>query len=337
MHNPMEGGLRLLTCLPIVSLGRYSGEFGLRCPALRCFPSLVAMSDVANWRELYPFESHYADVSGRRMHYLDEGSGPVLLMVHGNPTWSFYWRNLVSAFRDHYRVIVPDHIGCGLSEMPAAGDYDFRLASRIADLATLVERLGLEDVTLLAHDWGGAIGMGTAVRMPGHFRRFVLFNTAAFLGGRCPLRIRVCRIPWVGELGVQGLNLFAGTAVKMAVCRHERITPQVRGGLLAPYDSWAHRLAVHRFVADIPLSSSHPSHATIRQIEQGLGQFRSHPVCLVWGMRDWCFTPKYLERFLDFFPDAVVHRLDQAGHYVIEDAHEEIVPLVEEFLRRTAP
>ncbi len=297
---------------------------------------MVTMSDASTWRDLYPFESHYADLGGRRMHYLDEGEGSPLLMVHGNPTWSFYWRNLVTAFRDRYRVIVPDHIGCGFSEMPSAGDYDYRLASRIEDLAALVERLDLNDVTLLAHDWGGAIGMGVAGRMAKRFRRFALFNTAAFPGGRCPWRIRVCRIPILGELGVQGLNLFAGAAIRMAVCDHDGMTPQVKAGLLAPYDTWAHRLAVHRFVTDIPLAKSHPSYATLHEVEAGLAQFRQSPVCLIWGMQDWCFTPKFLERFLDFFPEATVHRLEHAGHYVIEDAHEAIVPLLEEFFQRTS-
>jgi cis-3-alkyl-4-acyloxetan-2-one decarboxylase len=294
------------------------------------------MSDAPIWRELYPFESHYVEVSGRRMHYLDEGSGPPLLMVHGNPTWSFYWRNLVAAFRDRYRVIVPDHIGCGLSDKPGLGEYDFRLASRIADLTSLIEHLDLKEVTLLAHDWGGAIGMGAAVKTPTRFGRFVLFNTGAFTGERCPLRIRVCRIPILGRIGVQGLNLFAGAAVKMAVCRPERMTSQVRAGLLAPYDSWANRTAVHQFVADIPLAQSHPSYAALREIEEGLSQFRESPICLIWGMRDWCFTPKFLDRFLEFFPQATVHKLENAGHYVIEDAHEEIVPMLEEFFGQAA-
>ncbi len=294
------------------------------------------MSDAPIWRELYPFESHDAEVAGRRMHYLDEGTGPPLLMVHGNPTWSFYWRNLVTAFRERYRVIVPDHIGCGLSDKPKIGQYDFRLASRIADLTSLVEQLDLQDVTLLAHDWGGAIGMGTAVKIPTRFRRFVLFNTAAFAGGRCPLRIRVCRTPILGQVAVQGLNLFARAAIGMAVRRHERMTPQVRAGLLAPYDSWSNRTAVHRFVTDIPLARTHPSCGALREIEEGLGQFRKSPICLIWGMRDWCFTPKYLDRFLEFFPEATVHRFNDAGHYVIEDAHEEIVPMLEEFFMQTA-
>ncbi len=285
-----------------------------------------------DWRSLYPFTSHEMLVGGHRYHYLDEGQGPVLLLVHGNPTWSFYWREMVKALRGRYRLIVPDHIGCGLSEKPAAGQYEFRLARRIEDLGQLVERLGLEAVTLVAHDWGGAIGLGTALAQPERFRRFVLLNTAAFRSRRCPWRIRVCRTPLLGRLGVQGMNLFARAAIRMAVCRHERITPAVRAGLLAPYDCWQHRLAIQQFVLDIPLKASHPSYATLERIESGLARFRERPVCLIWGMRDWCFTPDFLARFLEFFPQAEVHRLADAGHYVLEDASEEVVGRVEKFL-----
>jgi pimeloyl-ACP methyl ester carboxylesterase len=290
------------------------------------------VTDTATWRDLYPFDSHWAEIDGQRMHYLDEGQGPVLLAVHGNPTWSFYWRELVRGLRDRYRVVVPDHVGCGLSDKPSPAEYPYRLARRIADLGRLVEHLGLQEVTLVAHDWGGAIGMGTAAAMPERFSRFVLLNTAAFPSRRCPWRIRICRIPLLGRLGVQGLNLFARAALRMAVCRRERMTPAVRAGLLAPYDSWRHRAAIHRFVADIPLRAGHPSYETLLGIEAGLAQFRARPVCLIWGMRDWCFTPHFLERFVELFPAAAVHRLDDAGHYVMEDAPERVVPLVGEFL-----
>ena len=287
-----------------------------------------------DWQSLYPFASHEMLVGGQRYHYLDEGEGPVLLMVHGNPTWSFYWRELVKAFRGTCRVIVPDHVGCGLSAKPKAGEYPFRLSRRVDDLREFIGRLGLEQITLLAHDWGGAIGMGAAVAAPSQFARLVLFNTAAFRSARCPWRIRVCRTPWLGRLGVQGLNLFARAALRMAVAKHERMTPAVRRGLLAPYDSWQHRLAVEEFVLDIPLSSRHPSYATLERIEAGLTQFRSTPVSLIWGMQDWCFTPYFLERFREIFPQAEVHPVLEAGHYVVEDAHEQIIPLVRQFLDR---
>ena len=292
----------------------------------------TADSTAESWRSLYPFESHWTTVGGHRYHYLDEGEGPVLLLVHGNPTWSFYWRELVLAFRGRYRVVVPDHIGCGLSDKPGAQSYSYRLAQRIDDLRRLVEQLDLREITLIAHDWGGAIGMGTAVAAPERFSRFVLLNTAAFRFGRIPLRIRLARTPLLGRLAVQGLNLFARAAVRMAVHHPERMTPAVRAGLLAPYDSWRNRIATHRFVLDVPLSPNHPSYETLARVESGLALFRDCPTCVIWGMHDWCFTPQLLDRLLEFFPQAEVHRLEDAGHYVVEDAHERIVPLVEAFL-----
>ncbi len=289
------------------------------------------MTAPRDWQSLYPFASHELRLAGGRYHYLDEGDGPVLLLVHGNPTWSFYWRELVRGLRGQYRLIVPDHIGCGLSDKPSAAAYGYRLADRIGDLSALVEQLGLEQITLVAHDWGGAIGMGTAVRMPDRFARFVLLNTAAFRSPRIPWRIRVCRTPLLGPLAVCGLNLFARAALRMAVNRRP-LPPAVRAGLLAPYDCWSHRVAINRFVADIPMRPGHPSYDTLREIEEGLAQFRDSPFCFIWGMRDWCFTPKFLDRFLEFFPQAEAHRLADAGHYVVEEAHEQIVPLIESFL-----
>ena len=255
----------------------------------------------------------------------------MLLFVHGNPTWSFFWRDLVKAFSGRYRAIVPDHIGCGLSDKPGPHEYGYRLANRIDDLCRLIDELDLDRITLVAHDWGGAIGMGAAVARPERFERFVLMNTAAFRSTRMPLRIRMARIPGVGAVAVQGLNLFARAAVRMAVHRRARMTPLVREGYLAPYDSWRNRTAVLRFVEDVPLHARHPSYLKLAEIESGLSQFRQHPVCLAWGMRDWCFTEAFLNRFLEFLPEARVHRLADAGHYLVEEAHEEIVPLMEQF------
>jgi haloalkane dehalogenase len=283
------------------------------------------------WQSLYPFASREIRLEGHRYHYVDEGSGEVLLLVHGNPTWSFYWRELIRALSRRFRVVAVDHIGCGLSDKPRG--YPYRLAQHVDNLAQLVDRLGLEDVTLLGHDWGGPIALGAALADERRYRRFVLFNTAAFRWRRIPLRIAMCRVPILGRLLVQGVNGFTRAALRMAVCRRDRMTAAVRSGILAPYDTWAHREAIFRFVADIPLSPRHPSYATLLDIEQGLPRLASHPWLLVWGMRDWCFTPEFLERFIELFPHAEVHRLADAGHWVVEDAHERIVPIVEQFLK----
>jgi haloalkane dehalogenase len=148
-----------------------------------------------------------------------------------------------------------------------------------------------------------------------------------------PWRIRLCRTPLVGRLIVQGLNGFLRAALRMATERpQEWLTPQVRAGYLEPYDRWSSRAAIHQFIQDIPLSPNHPSYGALAQIENGLSQFRDSPVQLIWGMRDWCFTPHFLERFLEIFPQAEAHRLPDAGHWVVEDAIEEVVALVKAFL-----
>jgi len=287
---------------------------------------------VSDWRGLYPFASHTLSLDGCRYHYVDEGRGEPLLLVHGNPTWSFYWRSVILGLRDRYRLVAPDHIGCGLSDKPQ--DYPYLLAQHVENLKQLVAKLDLRNITLLAHDWGGAIGLGAAVDMPERFARIVLFNTAAFRCPTMPQRIRVCRMPMLGPLAVRGFNAFARAALWMATEKPARFTPDVCAGLLAPYDSWAHRVAIQRFVEDIPMHAGHPSYTTLLHLEERLPTLAGKPISLIWGMRDWCFTPAMLERFREIFPSAETHCFEDAGHYVVEDAHERIVPLVADFLER---
>jgi haloalkane dehalogenase len=292
------------------------------------------MNSRTGFESEYPFPSKFFDLDGVRLHYVDEGQGETLLCVHGNPTWSFAWRNLIKDLSRNYRVLAVDHIGCGFSDKPQA--YEYRLGRHIDNLSRLVTGLDLKNVTLLAHDWGGAIGMGTAGRLPERFSRFVLFNTAAFRSQLIPFRIAVCRWPFVGPLGVRGLNLFARAAQTMAVCHRERMTPAVRAGYLTPYGNWHDRVAILRFVQDIPLGPSHPSFETLVQVENGLAQFQKSPMLFVWGMRDWCFTPAFLDEFIKRFPTAETLKLADAGHYVFEDAHEVIVPRLRAFLAGNA-
>lgn len=288
------------------------------------------MPSRAGFESEYPFPSKFFDLGGVRLHYVDEGRGETLLCVHGNPTWSFAWRNLIKDLSRDFRVVAIDHVGCGFSDKPQ--EYEYRLGRHIDNLSRFVTGLDLKNITLLAHDWGGAIGMGTAGRLPDRFSRFVLFNTAAFRSQRMPWRIAVCRWPVIGPLGVRGLNLFARCALWMAVCRRERMTAAVRAGYLAPYGNWHDRIAILRFVQDIPLSPRHPSYATLVSIEESLAQFRNSPLLFVWGMRDWCFTPAFLDEFLQRFPAAEALKLADAGHYVFEDAHETIIPRLRAFL-----
>lgn len=286
--------------------------------------------DLAGLREFYPFESNFFDFDGRRMHYVDEGKGPAVVMLHGNPTWSFYYRDLIKGLRDAYRVVVPDHIGCGLSDKPQV--YDYTLATHVDNLERLVDHLKLSDLTLAVHDWGGAIGFGLAARRPELIRGFVVFNTAAFTGP-CPWRIRICGLPLLGEVLVRGLNAFARGATHLACARRERMTSSVRRGYLLPYNSYANRIATLRFIRDIPLTPSVPSHPVVKQIEASLVHLADRPMLILWGAKDFCFNAWYLDQWKARFPGAAVHRFDDAGHYVVEDAHERIVPLMREFLQ----
>lgn len=289
----------------------------------------------ATWKSLYPFDSNFCDIGGHRVHYVDEGAkdAPVVFMSHGNPTWSFYWRNLILALRGRYRVIAIDHLGCGLSDKPA--DYDYCLDRHIGNAVELINRLDLRNITLMAHDWGGAIGMGTLLRQRARFSRIVLFNTAAFPPPYIPFRIRVCRWPVVGKLGLQGANLFARAAVSMATELPQGLDPRVAEGLLAPYDNWNNRVATYKFVRDIPLSPRHRTWRVLEEIEAGLSSVSDLPIQLIWGMKDWCFRPECLERLMTHWPNARVTKFEQGGHYVVEDCIEEIIPRVQNFLKES--
>lgn len=292
---------------------------------------------LTRWRELYPFASHWLEIDGQRLHYLDEapassGEHGTLLFVHGNPTWSFHWRNLIRALQPQYRCVAPDHLGCGLSDKPRRL---WSLAEHIDHLVVLVDRLDLRRVTLVAQDWGGAIGLGAMLRMRERFQRIVLFNTGAFTPRYIPWRIRACRLPLVGRLAVQGGGLFSRAALRMTLARKSRLDPAVAAAYLAPYNSWASRRAVYGFVKDIPTGPRHPTWQTLTEIERGLPALADRPALLVWGLRDWCFRPDCLERIQQAWPAAEVHRLADVGHWVLEDAPEVAVRIARDFLHRT--
>jgi pimeloyl-ACP methyl ester carboxylesterase len=291
--------------------------------------------DMTAFRHLYPFQSHYLTINGLHYHYLDEGCGRPLVMVHGNPTWSFYFRSLVSAFRDRYRVIVPDHMGCGLSDKPDAGQYDFRLQSRVNDLEALLDHLNLnQPVTLVLHDWGGMIGLAWALRHPERVSRLVITNTAGFFppkGKRIPRRLKVIRRPnAIMDWGVLRLNLFSRAALIMAP--RKALAPEVRAGLIAPYNCPAHRLATLRFVQDIPLSRDDPSGAIVDQVDRNLERLCNRPTLLVWGAHDFVFDRDYFDEWCRRLPDAQAHWIDSAGHYLMEDEPETVIALIEKFL-----
>ena len=286
--------------------------------------------------ELYPFTGTWREVNGFKMHLLDEGQGDTVLMLHGNPTWSFFFRDLVLGLRGSHRVIAPDHIGCGLSDKPDEQHYPYTLSRRVDDLAALIEQLAVRGrITLLMHDWGGMIGMAYAARHPEKINRLVLLNTAAFhmpKGKRLPRSLWLCRETVLGELIIRDTGLFTSLLARWAVCRP--MAQRVREAYLWPYRLPEDRTGLLRFVQDIPLRPGDPSYDLVGEVQALLPRFNALPSIILWGEKDFVFDHHFLREWQRLLPAAEVHRFPQAGHYVLEDAGAEILPLVQDFLGR---
>jgi len=293
--------------------------------------------NISAFRHLYPFESHYINLKGLKYHFVDEGTGNPVVMIHGNPTWSFYYRELIKALSGNYRTIAVDHMGCGLSDKPDKNQYDYRLKSRVDDIEALIDSLELsEKITLVLHDWGGMIGMAFALRHPERIGRIVIMNTAAFLppdGKKFPLRLRLIRdIRLFATPAVLGFNLFAYSALFMA--SHKGLSKDVKSGLTAPYNCWKNRRATLYFVQDIPVGENDPSYSIVKHADENLHKLAGIPMLICWGKHDFVFDESYFAEWQRRFPDAEVNLLSDAGHYVMEDEPEKVCMLVKDFLIR---
>lgn len=289
------------------------------------------------YRHRYPFQSHFVPINGHRYHYVDEGQGAPVVMLHGNPTWSFYYRQLIAALAPDYRVLAPDHIGCGLSDKPSRDAYAYRLEDRVRDLETFIDQVLPEaPLTLVVHDWGGMIGMAFALRHLDRIRRVVITNTSGFLppaGKPIPLRLRLIRnFKTFAEPAVLGLNLFARAALVM--CARRPLPRDVRRALVAPYDRPKNRIATLRFVQDIPLEPTDPSYALVRFVDDNLHRLQHLPMLICWGKHDFVFDLDYFHEWQRRFPDAEAHLFETAGHYLLEDEPWAVTRTIQNFLDR---
>ena len=263
------------------------------------------------------------------MAYVEAGEGTPVLFVHGNPTWSWMWRDVIDELHTKHRCVAADHVGMGRSDKPE--EYPYRLDRHAGNLLALVRHLDLQDVTLVVHDWGGPIGLLAAVREPGRFSRLVISNTAAFRSGLMPWQIGLARSP-VGKFLVRGPNLFVRGLMRQGVANPSQITAADRRGFLWPYGSWADRVALHRFVKDVPTDPSHPSWPHLLEVEEGLASLRDKPTLLPWGVEDWCFGRPFLEEFQTRMPWAETAELP-AGHLLTEDEPEGYAAAVAAFCK----
>ena len=283
----------------------------------------------------YPFAPHYLNLNGHLLHYLDEGQGPPVLMVHGNPTWSFYFRHLVHGLSKKFRTLVPDHIGCGFSDKPAPEAYDYTLASRVADLDALVAHTVPKGrLSLIVHDWGGMIGLAWALDNPDRVDKLVITNTAGFFlpeKKRFPgILWAVKYLNWFSVPAVLGLNLFSVGALYLGAST--RLSSRVKKGLTAPYNSRQNRIATLKFVQDIPLNPFDRSWEPVARVDRRLHRLNPDQVLFLWGAKDFVFDTCFLDEFLVRIPGAMAHVFADAGHYLFEDKPEETADLIHRFL-----
>lgn len=290
----------------------------------------------------YPFTPRRFEVRpGIAMSFLDEGprDGEVVVMLHGNPSWSFYWRHLANGLKDRYRCIVPDHVGMGLSDKPddapsASPRYDYTLQSRIEDLDALLRHLGIDGpVTLAVHDWGGMVGFGWALRDPSQVRRLVVTNTASFplpSVKPMPWQIAMGRHSKLGGWLIRRFNLFARGAAWFGTRR--ALPKAVRDAYAGVYEGWGRAISTLRFMQDIPLDEGDRAWPLLKAAEAALPGYADRPVFIGWGLRDFVFDRHFLDGFRRALPQAQVQAFDDAGHYVLEDKHKVLVPAIRAFL-----
>jgi pimeloyl-ACP methyl ester carboxylesterase len=290
----------------------------------------------------WPYAPRWFDSADGRMYYVDEGprDGRPVVLVHGNPTWGYLYRNFIAPLVDAgHRVIVPDHLGFGRSAKPDDAEL-YRIRRHAERLEALLESLDLREATVVPQDWGGPIGLWWATRHPERVRGLYILNTYAHRPTgpvKLPVPLRLFRTPGVGEVLVKGGHAFVrGFLFRAGVVHRERLTPEVKRAYLAPHPNWSSRTPILVFPREIPSGPTGTVADLSGEIEAGLERhFRDRPVGIAWAMRDVAFTPAMLEAlWLRTFPDVPVLRLADAGHYLQEDAHERIVPALLEHLQR---
>jgi cis-3-alkyl-4-acyloxetan-2-one decarboxylase len=294
---------------------------------------MLALKD-ETFEGLFPFAPHYYSHHGMEMHYVDEGSGEPVVMVHGDPTWGFLYRNFIPPLSQRYRCIVPDQMGMGKSAVPQERSL-YRLEQHRANLEALLLDLNLHDITLLLHDWGGPVGLGFATRHPERIKRLVLMNTWAFApwpGGPFPRLLEIIRSER-GEAFVLKRNGYLEPALLGTTYHSEKLTTSVLEAYRAPFPTPESRLAMLCWSRDIPVRESDVSYAEMKRIEKGLSQFSGIPILLVWGMQDPVLSPSVLQRWQQLYPQATTYELEDASHFLQENAAERIVQSIETFLK----
>jgi|tagenome__1003787_1003787.scaffolds.fasta_scaffold20798596_2 pimeloyl-ACP methyl ester carboxylesterase len=281
----------------------------------------------------FPFEPHYVQAGEVRLHYVDEGpaDSPPLLMLHGNPTWSYMYRRPIELLSGRgHRCIAFDHMGFGRSDKPAE-PRRYILSNHVSNAIALVDALDLRDVTLVMHDWGGPIGLGALLERPDRFRALVAMNTWAWeLPSFLPGFLRQFRTDGLGEILALAGNLVVESIPGGMVRR------DVDEGMMDAYraahpDYWS-RLGTLAFIRDVPLTENDVSAPLMGHIHESLPDI-DLPLHIVWGMRDRVFVPAFVNEWQALFPGSECTELD-AAHYLVEDRPDEVAEAIDAFVSK---
>jgi haloalkane dehalogenase len=278
-------------------------------------------------RSEYPFQHRYIDLEPGRLHYIDEGSGAPILMVHGNPTWSFLYRNMIKALTPEHRCIAPDHLGFGLSDKPL--DWTYLPQEHAENLSMLINSLQLENITLMVQDWGGPIGLSLAVNNPQIFNCILIMNTWMWPVNRDLYYMAFSSFTG-GVLGrwlIRKFNFFVNTIMPQAYADRLRFTPEIRQHYQKPLQNPQERIGCWTLPGEILKSSDWLESLWARR-----SALEEIPILFVWGMKDIAFREKELNTWSEAFPDAKVVRLENVGHYVQEEGHSELEANFRKFL-----
>jgi cis-3-alkyl-4-acyloxetan-2-one decarboxylase len=281
----------------------------------------------------FAFEQNYLDARDCRLHYVDEGprDGAPLLFLHGNPTWSYLWRHPIAELSGKgRRCVALDHMGFGRSSKPPHLSA-YSLRRHVENAIALIEALDLRDITLVAHDWGGPIGLGAMVEHPARLSRLVLLNTWAWeLPSFLPPFLREFRSEGLGEILILGGNLFV-ESMPSAMARREP-NPVMMDAYRSPFPDYWSRAGMLAFHREIPLTERDRSAPLMAAIQERLPSL-DVPVLLVWGMRDPVFQPPFLEQWRELYPRAETVELERCSHLVVEDDPAGVTGAIERFLR----
>ena len=279
------------------------------------------------------YKPKFFEHDGVKLHYVDEGEGEPIVMLHGNPTWGYLYRNFIPTLSETNRCVVPDHMGFGKSDKPL--DKPYTLAKHIENFTALMDELELKDITLVMQDWGGPIGLGYGIEHVDRIKRLVILNTWAFRipeGSQLAPLLDMFRQPHVGEAMVQGLNLFVEGFLPAGIYHKEKLEtfmPAYR----APFPDWNSRIGTLEFPRDIPVGDEQRSSATMGNIQDNLGKINV-PTTIIWAMQDPAIPPPLIDAWKGVYAHAEEHRIETASHFLQEDEPEQIVELIQDFLKR---